>query len=99
MKVSHESLTQENIFISRDGLIKICDPMLLGLEKNYIQLMKKEGEDVHISPELMNFMDDCNFSYYDKEKSDVFILGSIILESSLLKNIKFFNKTSKRAYL
>lgn len=32
----------EDIFISRDGLIKISDPMLLGLEKNYVKLLKKE---------------------------------------------------------
>lgn len=27
----HESLTANNIFISRDGLIKIADPLALGL--------------------------------------------------------------------
>ena len=41
----------------------------------------------------MSFMDDCNFSYYDKEKSDVFILGAILLEASLLKSVKFYNKS------
>lgn len=44
-------------------------------------------------------MDDCNFSYYDKEKSDVFILGAILLEASLLKSVKFYNKSSKRPLL
>lgn len=33
----------------------------------------------------MNFLDDCNFSFYDKENSDVFVLGTIMLEASLLK--------------
>jgi hypothetical protein len=38
------------VFISRDGLIKISDPLLLGLEKNYIRVLKRDAESVHIPP-------------------------------------------------
>lgn len=62
----HESLTSDQVFISRDGLIKISDPILLGLDKNYIKVLKNKSEYAHISPEIINFLDECNFSYYDK---------------------------------
>jgi hypothetical protein len=65
-KMPHECLTGSEIFISRDGLIKISDPLLLGLEKNYIRILKRDAEHVHIPPEILNFLDDCNFSFYDK---------------------------------
>ena len=41
--ISHESIASDNIFINKEGLIKIVDPILLGLEKNYIKVMKKNG--------------------------------------------------------
>lgn len=47
----------------------------------------------------MNFLDDCNFSYYDKDKSDVFILAAIMLEISLLKPIQLYDKRRKKAVL
>lgn len=37
-----------------------------------------------ISPELIGFCKDHQSYYYDKEKSDVFILGAIMAELSLL---------------
>ena len=61
--------------------------------------MKKTEEIAHVSPEIMNFLDDCNFSFYDKEKSDVFILGVILLESALLENIELYDKNKKRPLL
>lgn len=47
----------------------------------------------------MNFLDDFNFSYYDKDKSDVFILSVIMLEISLLKPVKLYDKNRKKAAL
>jgi hypothetical protein len=88
----HESLTASEIYISRDGFIKISDPLLLGLSKNYIKILKNSNDHVHVAPEIMNFLDDCNFSFYDKEKSDIFVLGVILLEASLLKTITLYEK-------
>lgn len=39
-KMPHESLTSNQIYINREGIIKIADPILLGLEKNYIKVLK-----------------------------------------------------------
>lgn len=47
----------------------------------------------------MNFLDDCNFSYYDKDKSDIFVLGTIMIEASLLKPIRFYDKNFKKPKL
>lgn len=46
----HESLTSSQIYINREGIIKIADPILLGLEKNYIKVLKNSDEHVQISP-------------------------------------------------
>lgn len=98
-KITHESLTNNEIFINREGLIKIADPLLLGLEKNYIKVMKKSPETAHVSPEIMNFLDDCNFSFFDKEKSDIFVLGVILLEAALLENVELYDKKHKKPCL
>ena len=47
----------------------------------------------------MNFLDDCNFSFYDKELSDVFVLGCIMLEASLLTTIDLYDSKKKRPQL
>ena len=47
----------------------------------------------------MNFLDDCNFSYYDKEKSDVFTLAAILLETALLKDVKLYDPKKKASLL
>lgn len=47
----------------------------------------------------MNFLDDCNFSFYDKEMSDVFILGCIMLEASILEDTKLYDSTLKKPTL
>lgn len=47
----------------------------------------------------MNFLDDCNFSFYDKELSDVFVLGTIMLEASLLASIDLYDSKKKRPQL
>ena len=99
-KFNHESLNPKQIYINKDGLIKISDPILLGLEKNYITVLKKRNDEgTYLSPEIMNFLDDCNFSFYDKETSDVFVLGLIMLEASLLKKIELYDTEKKRPKL
>lgn len=50
----------------------------------------------YVSPELINLIEDNNFYYYDKEKSDVFILAMIILEIGNLKPIQYFNLNTKK---
>lgn len=37
---THESLTAEQIFISKDGFVKIAEPTLFGLEKNHLEAMR-----------------------------------------------------------
>jgi serine/threonine protein kinase len=33
---THESLTAEQIFINKDGFVKVTEPLLFGLEKNHL---------------------------------------------------------------
>jgi serine/threonine protein kinase len=33
---THESLSAENIFICKDGFVKMAEPLLFGLEKNHL---------------------------------------------------------------
>lgn len=54
---------------------------------------------MHVSPEVMNFLDDCNFSFYDKDKSDIFVLGVLMLEAAILKEIRLYDKKKKRPHL
>lgn len=98
-KFSHESLTTDQIYIDTDGIIKVADSLLVNGTKNYLCLMNEDlmQEDVrYISPELRNLVDDNNFYQYEKEKSDVFILGMIILEISNLVPLKYYDVKTKR---
>ena len=47
----------------------------------------------------MNCLEDQNFFYYDKEKSDIFILGMIIVDLSLLQNNILYDAVKKKANL
>jgi serine/threonine protein kinase len=49
----------------------------------------------YVSPELVNLIEDNNFYYYDKEKSDVYILAMITLEIGNLRPVPYFNAKSK----
>ena len=44
-----------------------------------------------ISPELISFCKDHQSYYYDKEKSDVYVLGAMMVELALLDNVFSFN--------
>ncbi len=55
--------------------------------------------DVHLSPEIMNCLEDQNFFYYDKEKSDIFILGMIIVDLALLQNSFLYDLAKKKPNL
>ena len=84
---THECLTSDQMFISSDGFVKMAEPLLFGLEKNHLHVMQaREGQPlaVHLSPEIMGCLDDQNFFYYDKEKSDVFVMGMIMVDLALL---------------
>jgi hypothetical protein len=58
----------------------------------------KEGGavGVHLSPEIIGCLDDQNFFYYDKEKSDIFVLGMIVVDLALLGNHYLYNMHRKR---
>jgi hypothetical protein len=48
---------------------------------------REEGTvGVHLSPEIIGCLDDQNFFYYDKEKSDIFVLAMIVVDLALLSN-------------
>lgn len=86
------------MFINRDGFVKIAEPLLFGLEKNHLEAMRREEGShlVHLSPEIIGCIDDQNFFYYDKEKSDVFVLAMIVLDAALLSNNYLYNPLRKR---
>lgn len=76
--------------------------MLFGLDKNHIETMrsKEEGKvNVHLSPEIMNCIDDQNFFYYDKEKSDIFVVAMIIVDLCTLRSNFLFDPIKKKAML
>ena len=43
----------------------------------------------------MDFLKDCSFSYYDKQKSDVFTLGAILLQAALKSNFCLYDPQPK----
>ena len=47
----------------------------------------------------MNCLEDQNFFYYDKEKSDIFILGMIIIDLALLQSNILYDAVKKKASL
>lgn len=47
----------------------------------------------------MNCLDDQNFFYYDKDKSDVFVLAMIIVDLALLSENYLYDPVKKRANL
>ena len=95
---THESLTAAQVFINRDGFVKIAEPLLFGLEKNHLEAMRREEGShlVHLSPEIIACIDDQNFFYYDKEKSDVFVLAMIIVDAALLATNFLYDPNRKR---
>jgi hypothetical protein len=47
----------------------------------------------------MNCLDDQNFFYYDKEKSDVFVLAMVVVDLALLCENYLYDPVKKRANL
>ena len=96
-KFHHEALNVDQIFIDTSGIIKIADSVLVPSTKNYLSLMNEGREGFrYISPELVNLVEDNNFYYYEKEKSDVFILAMLMLEIGTLSTVKYYNPISKK---
>lgn len=50
----------------------------------------------YIAPELVNLVEDNNFYYYEKEKSDVFILAMIALEIGNLTPVSYYDRNTKK---
>lgn len=99
---THESLTTEQIFINKDGFVKISEPLLFGLEKNHIDALRTKQSNVlnvHLSPEIIGCLDEENYIYYDKEKSDVFVLAIIIIDVALLSKSSIYDPIKKKAML
>jgi hypothetical protein len=75
-------LNTNQIFIDTAGIIKIADNVLVNCEKNHLSLLNEsttQSTARYISPELVNLVEDNHFYFYEKEKSDVFILAMIML--------------------
>lgn len=53
--------------------------------------------NVHLSPEIIGCLDDQNFFYYDKEKSDIFILAMIIIDIALLSDHYLYQISKKKS--
>lgn len=51
---------------------------------------------MHLSPEIIGCLDDQNFFYYDKEKSDIFVLAMIVIDIALLSNHYLYDPAKKR---
>lgn len=50
---------------------------------------------VHLSPEIISCIDGQNFFYYDKKKSDVFVLAMILVDAALLVNNYLYDPNKK----
>jgi serine/threonine protein kinase len=100
-KISHECLDTMQILIEKDGIIKLADPILVGVAINYLSLMNENppARIPYISPELVSLVEDNNFYYYDKEKSDVFILAMITLEAANLTPIPYYEPKTRKISL
>ena len=75
---------------------------MFGLEKNHLDAMRTKEEgfvELHLSPEIMNCLEDQNFFYYEKEKSDIFILAMIVVDLALLKNNYLYDVAKRRPHL
>ncbi len=81
----------------------MSQPFLHGLEKNYFKSLKSKDstikKNIYISPEIINCLEDCNFSYYDKQRSDIFVLAMVMLEAALLKEIVIYDQVRKKPCL
>jgi serine/threonine protein kinase len=42
--ITHECLTADQIFISKDGFVKMAEPLLFGLEKNHLEAMRTKEQ-------------------------------------------------------
>ena len=75
----------------------MADSVLVSTTKNHLSLMNEGSKAIrYISPELVNLVEDNNFYFYEKEKSDVFILGMLIVEIGNLLPINYYNPVNKK---
>ena len=64
-----------------------------------MQAREDQPLSVHLSPEIMSCLDDQNFFYYDKEKSDVFVMAMIMVDLALLRDHFLYNTEHHQAKL
>lgn len=64
-----------------------------------MQVSEEKPLAVHLSPEIMGCLDDQNFFYYDKEKSDVFTMAMIMVDLALLSDNYLFDTKHRKPKL
>ena len=81
--LSYDYLQSNSIFYSQNKEYKILLPALFNISTHYMEFMRFfNKEDFFLSPEaLKNIKEKSIFINFDQYKSDVFVLGCIILES------------------
>lgn len=86
---SHGDLKPQNIYITKDKVVKIFSPLIYTfIENGYKLMILNESYKTPISPELMFYYHNRErFPKYDKEKNDIFCMGISIL--CLLTNDDF----------
>ena len=83
--VQHNEVRTSNIYIDNTGRIKIADPGIKGLDSNY-DLFCKQVPGVYLSPnELRSLKEGEKLPNHNCYKSDVFVMGLVLLELANLE--------------
>ena len=80
--IYYECLQINSIFITQSSTYKILLPMFFNVNSNYLEFLHSYNkEDFFLSPEALNGIKEKSiFMNFDRYKSDIFILGCIILQ-------------------
>jgi len=80
--IPYDSLKLSLIFKTPQSDFKFLFPKLYNVMPNYMEFLRSfNKEDFFLSPEaLQNIKDKCIFINFDQYKSDVFVLGCLVLE-------------------
>jgi serine/threonine protein kinase len=85
--IKHTGLKSSRILLSKEGLIKVYDPLAIGQQTNEdAAITKKSTLHADLSPEQTQALQQENITpTYNPYKSDIFTLGMIMLEAGLLE--------------
>ena len=83
--IKHQSLSSSAILLSREGVIRVYDPISTGVQTNYDSLLtKRDTPHVYLSPELGDCLQrETTFPHCHPYKSDIWTMGMIVLEAGL----------------